>query len=168
VSFETSFSVCLTVFWAKKNKHRTIVRGISERAEVFPAVKPYPIPKIQELLPKLKGFQHVISLNLNIGYYHIRLTPHASSICTVTLPWREYEYLRLPMGLCNSPDIFQQKMSKLMEGLEFARAYINNLLIISTGDFSNHLKHLNRVLSRLNARGLKINASKSFFARPPA
>ena len=69
------------------------------------------------------------------------------------------------MGLCNSPDIFQEKMSDLMEGLEFARAYIDDLSIISTGDFSNHLRHLDKVLSCLNASGLKINAGKSFFAR---
>ena len=100
-----------------------------------------------------------------MGYYHIRLTPQASSICTVILPWGKYEYLRLPMGLCNSPAIFQEKMSDLMEGLEFARAYIDDLLIISTGDFSNHLRHLDEVLSRLNTSGLKVNAGKSFFAR---
>ena len=52
-----------------------------------------------------------------------------------------------------------------MEGLEFARAYIDDLLIVSTGDFSNHLRHLDEVLSGLNASGLKINAGKSFFAR---
>jgi hypothetical protein len=127
--------------------------------------KPYPIPKIQELLHKLKGFQHVTSFDLNMGYYHIRLTPHASSICTVIQPWGKYENLRSPMQLCNSPDIFQEKMSDLMEGLEFARAYIDDLLIISTGNFSNNLKHLDEVLSRLNASGLEINASKSFFAR---
>ncbi len=52
-----------------------------------------------------------------------------------------------------------------MEGLEFARAYIDNLLVLLTGDFSNHLKHLGKVLSHLKSSGLKINASKSFFAR---
>jgi hypothetical protein len=36
----------------------------------------------------------------------------------VVLPWGKYEYLRLPMGLCNSPDIFQEKMSELMVGLD--------------------------------------------------
>ena len=69
------------------------------------------------------------------------------------------------MGLCNSPDIFQEKMNDLMEGLQVARAYIDDLLILSTGSFSNHLKHLDEVLTRLSASGLKINASKSFFAR---
>lgn len=33
----------------------------------------------------------------------------------------------LPMGLYNSPDIFQEKMSELMNGLEFARVYIDDL-----------------------------------------
>jgi hypothetical protein len=51
------------------------------------------------------------------------------------------------MGLCNSPDIFQEKMSDLMQDLEFARAYIDDLLIISAGDFNQHLTHLEEVLS---------------------
>jgi hypothetical protein len=66
------------------------------------------------------------------------------------------------MGLCNSPDIFQEKMSNLMQGVEFTRAYIDDLLILSTGSVSQHLEHLDKVLSRLNECGLKINATKSF------
>ena len=46
------------------------------------------------------------------------------------------------MGLCNSPDIFQEKMSELMFGLEFARAYIDDLLVVSKYSFENHLEHL--------------------------
>ena len=69
------------------------------------------------------------------------------------------------MGLCNSPDIFQEKMSELMIGLEFARAYIDDLLVISTGTFETHLDHLEQVLSRLSEAGLKVNAVKSFFGR---
>ena len=87
--------------------------------------------KIQDMLQKLEGFMWATSLDLNMGYYHIKLTPNASRLCTVVLPWGKYEYLRLPMGLCNSPDIFQEKMSELMVGLEFARAYLDDLLLIS-------------------------------------
>jgi len=32
------------------------------------------------------------------------------------------------MGLCNSPDIFQEKMGELMADLEFVRAYIDDLI----------------------------------------
>jgi hypothetical protein len=55
--------------------------------------KPFPIPKINDLLQKLQGFCLATSLDLNMGYYHIGLTPNASSLCTVVLPWGKYEYL---------------------------------------------------------------------------
>ena len=45
---------------------------------------PYPIPKIQDLLLKLEGFSHASSLDLNMGYYHIKLTQDASKLCTVS------------------------------------------------------------------------------------
>jgi hypothetical protein len=66
------------------------------------------------------------------------------------------------MGLCSSPDIFQEKMSDLIQGLEFTRAYIDNLLIPSTGSFSQHLEHLDKVLSCLNESGLKSMQPKAF------
>ena len=69
------------------------------------------------------------------------------------------------MGLCNSPDIFQEKMSELMEGLEFVRTYIDDLLCLTKGSFEDHLEKLERVLSRLQKAGLKVNANKSFFAQ---
>jgi hypothetical protein len=65
-----------------------------------------------------------------MGYCHIGLTPNASSLYTIVPPWGKYEYLRLSMGLCNSPDIFQEKMSELIYGLEFARAYLDDVLVV--------------------------------------
>jgi hypothetical protein len=141
------------------------LRSLADLRELNKRIKrkPFPLPKINDMLQKLEGFQYATSLDLNMGYYHILLTPNASRLCTVVLPWGKYEYLRLPMGLCNSPDIFQEKMSELMQGLEFARAYIDDLLVVTQGDFTQHLDHLEQVLTRLAAAGLKINATKSTF-----
>ena len=69
------------------------------------------------------------------------------------------------MGLSNSPDIFQEKMSTLMDGLEFVRAYIDDLLILSTSHWQDDLDKLDEVFKRLAKAGLKINAKKSFFGR---
>ena len=69
------------------------------------------------------------------------------------------------MGLCNSPDIFQEGMSELMANLEYVRVYIDDLLCLTSGDFSDHLQKLDEVLTRLGEAGLKVNAKKSFFAR---
>ena len=65
------------------------------------------------------------------------------------------------MGIAGSPDIFQEKIVDLMAALEFVKAYLDDLLIISTGSLEDHLKKLMEVLSRLQDTGLKINANKS-------
>lgn len=148
----------------KKDKS---VRFISDFRELNKRIKrkPFPIPKIQDLLLKLEGFQYATSLDLNMGYYHIRLDASSRKLCTIVLPWGKYEYQALPMGLCNSPDIFQEKMSELMCGLDFVRAYIDDLLVLSNGTYEEHLQQLDTVLQRLEDAGLKVNATKSFFCR---
>jgi Reverse transcriptase (RNA-dependent DNA polymerase) len=115
------------------------------------------------LVLKLEGFQFPTSLDLNMGYYHIELSLGAKQLCTIVLPWGKYEYQRLPMGLCNSPDIFQGKMSSLMSNLEYVQAYIDDLLILTKGTFAEHLQKLATILARLKQAGLKVNANKSFF-----
>ena len=97
------------------------VRFITDFRELNKRIKckPFPIPQIQDLLLKLEGFQYATSLDLNMGYYHIELSPDSQCLCTIVTPWGKYSYKRLPMGLCNSPDIFQEKISELMWGLEF-------------------------------------------------
>ena len=94
---------------------------------------------------KLEGFCYATSLDLNMGYYHIKLSPTLKRLCTIVLPWGKYEYQWLPMGLCNSPNIFQEKMGILMQDLEYVWAYIDDLLILIKSSFTDHLKKLEEV-----------------------
>ena len=146
----------------KKNQ---TVRFVSDFRELNKRIvrKPYPIPQIQDLLLKLEGFKYGTSLDLNMGYYHLELTPDSKKLCTIVLPWGKYEYQRLPMGLCNSPDIFQEKMAELFSGFEFVRAYIDDLLCLTKDTWEDHLQKLEKVFLKIKAAGLKINAEKSFF-----
>jgi hypothetical protein len=61
------------------------------------------------------------------------------------------------MGLCNSPDVFQEKMNELFIGMDEVRAYIDDLLLITSGTYEEHPK-LDQVLLRLREAGLKVNA----------
>ncbi len=67
------------------------------------------------------------------------------------------------MGIAGSPDFFQEKMSELMESLEFVRAYLDDLLCISKLSLEDHLEKLEVVLWQLCDAGLKVNAVKSTF-----
>jgi Reverse transcriptase (RNA-dependent DNA polymerase) len=87
------------------------------------------------------GFTYATALDLNMGYYSICLDPNAAALCTLILPWGKYKYLRLPMGIKNSPNIFQQKTNDLMEGLEdFIQVYLDDILIITKGSYKDHLQ----------------------------
>ena len=125
--------------------------------------KPFPLPKISTVLQELEGFTYATALDLNMGYYTIRLDPDASRICTIIFPWGKYSYKRLPMGVAGSPDIFQAKMSELMVDLEFVRTYLDDLLTITKSNLSDHLDKIRKVLTRLREAGLKVNAEKSKF-----
>ena len=117
------------------------VRTISDFRELNKRIvrKPYPIPKISTTLQEMEGFSYATALDLNMGYYTIRLDPEASEICTIIFPWGKYSYKRLPMGFGGSADIFQAQMMDLMASLEYVRAYIDDLLIITRGTLDDHI-----------------------------
>ena len=54
------------------------------------------------------------------------------------------------MEITCAPDIFQKKMSDLMTDIEYVCTYLDDLLILSNGDFTDHLKKIATVLNRLN------------------
>ena len=74
-----------------------------------------------------------------MGYYHIELSANSKEFCTIFTQWGKYEYQQLPIGLCNSPDIIQENMSELFIGLDTVRVYINDLLHVAKGSWTEHL-----------------------------
>ena len=56
--------------------------------------KPFLLLKIITLLQELEGFNYTTALNLNMGYYIIRLDPDASRICIIIFPWGKDSYKR--------------------------------------------------------------------------
>ena len=55
-------------------------------------------------------------------------------------------------------------MGTLFQDLEYVSAYLDDLLILSSATFEDHLDKLGQVLQRLQEKGLCINAPKSTFA----
>jgi hypothetical protein len=80
-----------------------------------------------------------MTLDLNMGYYHIELSPFSKCLCTIVMPFGKYKYQHLPMGLCNSPDILQEHMYEIFSDLEYVHVYIDDLLVTSCSTFEEHL-----------------------------
>ena len=111
MGFDNIHSTLLTTLYGVVSNFREVNKQLVR--------KPFQILKISSALQELDSFTYASVLDLNMGYYTIRLDPDASKICTIILPWGKHSYLRLPMGIACSPDIFQAKMSVLMVTLEF-------------------------------------------------
>jgi hypothetical protein len=122
-----------------------------------------PYSKNQYHITGARRLHHATALDLNMGYYTIRLDLMAVKMCNTIFPFGKYSYLRLPMGMSGSADIFQAEMMDLMKTLEYVRAYIDDLLCITRRSLEDHLDKLEEVLKRLCDAGLKVNAAKSFF-----
>jgi hypothetical protein len=75
-------------------------------------------------------------------------------------PLGKYQYLRLPMGISFSPDIFQEKIPDLMQHLDFVQTYLDDLLVISSGTLDDHLEKIEVVFKMLFDKGLRVNAEK--------
>ena len=99
-----------------------------------------------------------------MGYYHNTLCPVSLKLCTIVLPWDKFEYQKLPMRICNSPDIFQDKMNELFNDSEYIRAYIDDLLIISNDNFEDHLNKIKIPLKKLSSSCFQNQCSNNHFS----
>ena len=98
-----------------------------------------------------------------MGYYYIELSAEFKELCTIITQWVKYAYQRPPMGLCNSTNIFQEKISELFVGLDTLSVYIDDLLHVTKGSWTENLTVLKEMFTCLQKAGLKVNGSKSCF-----
>jgi hypothetical protein len=81
-----------------------------------------------------------MTLDPNMAYYHIKLSPFSKPLCTIVMPFGKHKYQCLPMGLCNSPDIFQECMYEILSDLEYTHVHIDDLLVMSCSTLEEHLQ----------------------------
>ena len=120
------------------------------------------MPHIIDMLNDIGAYTYVTALDLSMGYYHFELDDKLTDLCTFMLPNGLYRYLRLPMGLNISPDLFQEKMEKLFCDMPNMKVYIDDLLIFSNGSYEDHLAKVKEALDRLHQKNMAVNAEKSF------
>ena len=125
----------------------------------------WPMPRVEDILAKLGKTKYFTTLDLRSGYHHIALDKQSIKKTAFCTPFGKYEYLKLPFGLAQAPSYFQKLMNKVLKGLKFAFAYLDDIIIFSN-TAEEHLKHIQIVIDRLKAAQLKLKKSKcSFFKR---
>ena len=103
-----------------------------------------PLPKIDEIYAKLEGSTIYSTFDMRSGYYHLELSQESQpkSAFVVGGPkGGKWEFKRCPFGLTQAPAYFQMLVNKVLEGLEFAFGYLDDILIYSK-NMEEHLQHV--------------------------
>jgi hypothetical protein len=95
------------------------------------------------------------ALDLNMGCCHIKLSDASKELCTIAAQWGKCERQRLPMGSCNSPDIFQEEMNDLLDGPGTARVCIDGILHVTTGSLEDHSEGLKKSFAAFDRQDQK-------------
>ena len=106
------------------------------------------MPRVEDIFAKLGKAKFFTALDLRSGYHHIALDEEAIKKTAFVTPLGKYEYLKVPFGLAQAPAYFQNLMNKVLQGLNFTLAYLDDIIIFSETPEQN-LKHIQIVLTRL-------------------
>ena len=93
----------------------------------------WPLPRIDELLTRLKGAKMFSKLDLRDRYHQIPVDERDVEKTAFTCRYGTFEWRVMPMGFRNAPSHFQRHM-QLLFGLDFEDfvvVYMDDMLIYS-------------------------------------
>ena len=146
-------------------KKDNTIRWISDFRALNKALKRkvYPIPRIQDILSRRKGYEFLTKLDISMQYYTFELDDESKDLCTIATPFGLYRYRRLPMGISQSPDIAQEIMERVLRAIDDIEVYIDDIACFSN-TFDAHMELIDTVLDRLQSHGFSINPLKCEWA----
>lgn len=126
----------------------------------------YPIPNISDVLDKLGKCQYFTTLDLASGFYQVQMNPEDIHKTAFNVEHGHFEFLRMPMGLKNSPSTFQRVMDNVLRGLQnvICLVYLDDIIVFSTS-LQEHVTNLEKVFLRLRESNFKIQMDKSEFLK---
>lgn len=123
----------------------------------------HPLPRIDDQIDKLRGGKWFTSLDLRSGYYQIPLEENSTRYTSFVTPQGQYEFLRMPFGLCNAPRVFQRFMNKILLPIqELAAVYLDDVLLHAP-TFTEAMDGLRQTLEILSKEGITLNLEKCSF-----
>jgi hypothetical protein len=124
----------------------------------------YPLPRIEDLLDRLKKAMFFSKIDLRSGYHQMKIREQDIPKTAFTTRYGLYEFVVVSFGLTNAPAYFMNLMNKVfMEELDrFVVVFIDDILIYFETT-EEHEEHLRVVLERLRQQKLYAKFSKCEF-----
>ena len=127
----------------------------------------YPLPLMNELRDRVVGAKIFTKLDLQKGYYLIRIKEGDEWKTAFRTRYGHFEYTVMPFGLANAPATFQNMMNEVLREFldQGVVVYIDDVLIYSE-NLEQHIQLVKKVLTKLADYNLAVAAHKSTFHVP--
>ena len=124
----------------------------------------FPLPRISDCLDAMAGAKILSSFDLTSGFHQVPIKSSDVSKTTFCTKYGLYVYLTMPMGMSNSPAVFQRLIEIALASLQWhiCLIYLDNVLVFGS-TFDEHLDRVEMVLSCFSNASLKLKADKHHF-----
>ena len=118
----------------------------------------WPIPSIEEIFDTLEGSSYFSTINMSAGFYQVPMAENSQDFTAFSTPFGSFKWLRMPMGLTESPNTFQSLMESVLVGLNWKTCvpYLDDCIIFAKTQ-QEHISRLREIFQRFSDTNLKIN-----------
>lgn len=125
-----------------------------------------PMPTVESAFQYLGQAKWYTLLDLNSAYMQIPLTERSKKYTAFVVPFGEFEFNVVPFGLSTGSQVLTRLIDKIFGDIKYKYIFnfFDDLVVYTDGSFSQHLKHLKEVITRLQRAGLTVNPEKMTIA----
>ncbi|GBM79480.1 Retrovirus-related Pol polyprotein from transposon 297, partial [Araneus ventricosus] len=126
----------------------------------------FPLQLIEDILDRLQGSRVFSTIDLKNAFFHVDVNKDSRKYTSFVTHEGQYQFLKVPFGLCNSPAVFQRYINTIFrplinDGIDLP--YLDDIILSSS--FEEGIEKVERVLSIASEYGLQINFNKSQFLK---
>jgi transposase InsO family protein len=124
----------------------------------------YIIPAVQDMIAKLSGSVKFTSLDAAGAYLQMPLSEESQELTTFLTPLGRFCFTRVPYGITSASEIFQRKVTEILDGVSNVVIYQDDILVFGKTD-EEHDQTLVKVIAKLKESGLRLNKKKCCFGQ---
>ncbi|KAM7293520.1 uncharacterized protein ISCGN_026650 [Ixodes scapularis] len=125
----------------------------------------YPLKTLEEIVAHVRGSKRFTLLDLKKGFWQMQVSERTKKYLAFSTPWGRYCFKRVPFGIATAPEVFQQVISRILEGIPNAVNSMDDILVYA--ETSEQLQETTKkVMDALKEAGTKLNKDKCVFDKP--